>query len=76
MGTDTVVTRLAKFCCGLRFDNLDRVVVEKIKQLVIDQLASGGCLLSTPLEPKPKPTPFTLQAAFADINISKSRSVY
>jgi 2-methylcitrate dehydratase PrpD len=39
MGTDTVVTRLAKFCCGLRFDNLDRVVVEKIKQLVIDQLA-------------------------------------
>ena len=39
MGTDTVVTRLAKFCCGLRFDDLDRVVVEKIKQLVIDQLA-------------------------------------
>ncbi len=39
MGTDTVVTRLAKFCCGLRFDDLDRVVVEKMKQLVIDQLA-------------------------------------
>ena len=38
MHADTVVTQLARFCCGLRFEDLDEAVVDKAKQLTLDQL--------------------------------------
>lgn len=39
MENETIVSKLAKFCCGLRVEDLDKRVVDKIKQLILDQLA-------------------------------------
>ena len=39
MENETIVTKFAKFCCGLRFEDLEKRVVDKIKQLILDQLA-------------------------------------
>ena len=39
MENETIVTKFAKFCCGLRVEDLEKRVVDKIKQLILDQLA-------------------------------------
>ena len=39
MENETIVTKFAKFCCGLRVEDLEKRVVNKIKQLILDQLA-------------------------------------